>query len=144
MPLKLEQLPELTAEQVAVLHQDWETASLAPPLPLTAADFCREALAHGAQTVTSTYNEPLITSEWAVEIFREARQHGLHTSFVSNGNGTPEVLDYLRPWVDFYKVDLKSFDERHYRQLGGKHHTVLTTIQQLHAKGFWEIGRAHV
>ena len=42
------------------------------------------------------------------------------TAFVSNGNGTPRVLDYLRPWVDLYKVDLKSFDDRHYRQLGGR------------------------
>ena len=30
-----------------------------------------------------------------------------------------EVLDYIRPWVDFYKVDLKSMDDKHYRQLGG-------------------------
>ena len=42
------------------------------------------------------------------------------TAFVSNGNGTPRVLDYLRPWIDLYKVDLKSFDDRHYRQLGGR------------------------
>ena len=53
------------------------------------------------------------------------------TGYVSNGNGTPEVLEYLRPWVDLYKVDLKSFDDRHYRQLGGtaaadpRHHSPL-------------------
>ena len=70
--------------------------------------------------VVSTYNEPLITSEWAVAVFREARAAGLMTGFVSNGNGTPEVLEYLRPWVDLYKVDLKSFDDRHYRELGGR------------------------
>jgi len=35
------------------------------------------------------------------------------TGFVSNGNGTPGVLEYLRPWIDVYKVDLKSFDDRH-------------------------------
>ena len=50
--------------------------------------------------VTSTYNEPLITSEWAVAVFREAKAAGLVCSYVSNGNGTPEVLDYIRPWVD--------------------------------------------
>src|SRR5437762_9163395 len=56
-----------------------------------AQDFCRLAFEQGADTVTSTYNEPLITSEWAVEVFKEARKHGLHTSYVSNGNGTEEV-----------------------------------------------------
>ena len=44
--------------------------------------------------LTSTYNEPLITSEWAVEVFRLAKEAGLCTSFVSNGNATPEVIDY--------------------------------------------------
>jgi pyruvate formate lyase activating enzyme len=124
--------------------QNWFTSqalrdpdSTAPPIPMTAAEFCRLALDHGAETVTSTYNEPLITSEWAVEVFREARRHGLHISYVSNGNGTEEVLEYLKPWVDFYKVDLKSFNDKNYRQLGGKLGAVLTTIEMLHRKGFW-------
>ena len=30
------------------------------------------------------------------------------------------MLEYLRPYVDLYKVDLKSFDDRHYRELGGR------------------------
>ena len=73
----------------------------------------------GAKVLVSTYNEPLITSEWAVAVFKEAKAAGLTTGFVSNGNGTPQVLEYLRAWVDLYKVDLKSFDDKHYRQLGG-------------------------
>ena len=48
-----------------------------------------------------------------------------------------QVLDYLRPWVDLYKVDLKSFDDRHYRQLGGRLEPILYTIRRLHAMGFW-------
>jgi len=87
--------------------------------------------------MVSTYNEPLITSEWAVAIFKEAKAAGLVTGYVSNGNGTPEVLEYLRPWVDLYKVDLKSFDDRHYRQLGGRIEPILDTIRRLHAMGFW-------
>ncbi len=91
----------------------------------------------GARVVTSTYNEPLITSEWAVEVFREARAAGLVTSYVSNGNGTPEVLEYLAPWVDLYKVDLKSFDEKSYRLLGGRLQPVLETIRGLYDRGIW-------
>jgi pyruvate formate lyase activating enzyme len=87
--------------------------------------------------MVSTYNEPLITSEWAVAIFREAKAAGLVTAFVSNGNGTPQVLEYLRPWVDLYKVDLKSFDEQHYHQLGGRLQPILDTIRSLYAMGFW-------
>jgi pyruvate formate lyase activating enzyme len=88
-------------------------------------------------TITSTYNEPLITSEWAISIFRQARERGFLTSYVSNGNGTPEVLDYIRPWVDLYKVDLKSFRDHHYRELGGLLSNVLDTIRGLKQRGFW-------
>ena len=49
-----------------------------------------------------------------------ARPRAWPPAYVSNGNGTPQVLEYLRPWVDLYKVDLKSFDDRHYRELGGR------------------------
>ena len=67
----------------------------------------------------------------------EARAVGLLTAYVSNGNGTPQVLEYIRPWVDLYKVDLKSFDDRHYRQLGGRLEPILSTIRTLHAMGVW-------
>src|SRR5260370_6870845 len=79
-----------------------------------------DASRQGGRVIVSYYNEPLITSEWALTVFKEERAAGLVTGFVSNGNGTPQVLEYLRPWVDLYKVDLKSFDDRHYRQLGGR------------------------
>ena len=95
------------------------------------------ALERGAPTVVSTYNEPLITSEWAVGVFREAKSRGLYTGYVSNGNGTPQVIDYIRPWVDFYKVDLKSMDDKHYRQLGGVLQNVLDTIELIHRRGIW-------
>ena len=87
--------------------------------------------------VVSTYNEPLITAEWAVEIFKEARAAGLMTAFVSNGNGTPQVLEYIRPHIDLYKVDLKSFNDRRYRELGGRLEPILDTIRHLHAAGVW-------
>src|SRR2546427_1459905 len=102
--------------------QNWVTSqalrdpnAIAPPHRLTPDEFVALSLDQGARIVTSTYNEPLITSEWAVEIFKQARQAGLKTSYVSNGNGTPEVLEYIKPWVDLYKVDLKSFQDRNYR-----------------------------
>jgi pyruvate formate lyase activating enzyme len=124
--------------------QNWVTsqalrdpAAVVPPLEATPEGLVGDALRLGARAIVSTYNEPLITSEWAVAVFKEARAAGLTTGFVSNGNGTPQVLEYLRPWVDLYKVDLKSFDDRHYRQLGGRIEPILDTIRRLHAMEFW-------
>jgi len=95
------------------------------------------ALVRDAGVVVSTYNEPLITAEWAVDVFREARNAGLLTGFVSNGNATPPVLRYLRPWLDLYKVDLKSFNDRRYHELGGRLGPILDSIQLIHEMGFW-------
>jgi len=124
--------------------QNWVTSqALRDPRSTTDAReitpemFVDRAIENGADIVTSTYNEPLITSEWAVAIFKEARRKGLVTSYVSNGNGTPEVLQYIRPWVDLYKVDLKSFQDSHYRQLGGVLAHVLDTIRRLDEMKFW-------
>jgi len=124
--------------------QNWVTSqalrdpkAVAPPMEVTPAQLVSAALDQGARVVVSTYNEPLITAEWAVAIFREARSAGLKTAFVSNGNGTPRVLEYLRPHLDFYKVDLKSFDDRHYRQLGGRLDPILDSIRRIHALGLW-------
>jgi len=97
----------------------------------------RGALAYGSSSIVSTYNEPLITAEWAVAIFREARKYGLLTGFVSNGNATPEVLEYLRPWLDLFKVDLKSFNDKNYRKLGGRLQPILDSIRRIHQMGFW-------
>ncbi len=124
--------------------QNWEISQTlrdpnagAPLLECTAQDLVDMAVKRGARVVASTYNEPLITSEWAVEVFAEAKKRGFATAYISNGNGTPRVIEYLRPWVDLYKVDLKAFDEKHYRELGGQFKPVLETIQLLYEKKFW-------
>jgi len=124
--------------------QNWITSqairdpgAVTAPARVTAEEIVRVAVKHQAPVITSTYNEPLITSEWAVSVFKLAKARGLKTAYVSNGNATPEVLEYLRPWLDLYKVDLKGFDDKSYRKLGGKLETVLATIELLVAKGFW-------
>jgi pyruvate formate lyase activating enzyme len=124
--------------------QNWITSqalrdpdAVAPPEWVTPEEIVRAAQRHQARIVTSTYNEPLITSEWGAAVMRAASAAGLVGSYVSNGNGTPEVLDYIRPYVSLYKVDLKSFRDRHYRELGGTLERVLWTIGALHRLGFW-------
>jgi len=124
--------------------QNWVTSqalrdpnAVSPPLAASPESLVRDALHQGAKVIVSTYNEPLITSEWAVAVFKEAKAAGLLTGFVSNGNATPQVLEYLRPHLDLYKVDLKSFDDRHYHELGGRIGPILDSIRRIHAMGLW-------
>ncbi len=112
------------------------SAGLAPE-EVSAEGLVQAAQRLGARVVASSYNEPLITSEWAVDVFKLAKPQGFLTAFISNGNGTREVLEYLRPWVDCYKIDLKAMSAKGYRQLGGKLENVLATVGMVHQMGFW-------
>jgi pyruvate formate lyase activating enzyme len=94
-------------------------------------------LRHGAKLVGSSYNEPLITSEWAQAVFKEAVAHGLKCVYISNGNVTKEVLDYIRPYMVGYKIDLKCMNDKRYRQLGAVLNNVLDGIKLIHDSGLW-------
>jgi pyruvate formate lyase activating enzyme len=124
--------------------QNWITsqtmrdpAAIAQPEVIEPERIVELALVYKSPILVSTYNEPLITSEWAVEVLKLAKPYGIHGAYVSNGNATPEVIDYIRPYVDLYKVDLKGFNDRKYRQLGGQLTVVLDAIHLLKEKGFW-------
>jgi pyruvate formate lyase activating enzyme len=106
--------------------QNWVTsqalrdpAAVAPPLAASPEALVEDAVRLGARVLVSTYNEPLITSEWAVAVFKAAKAAGLATGYVSNGKARLKCSTTSavgRP----VQVDLKSFDDRHYRQLGGR------------------------
>jgi pyruvate formate lyase activating enzyme len=124
--------------------QNWVTSqALRDPASATPIQGVRpEQLAQtgrrlGARLVVSSYNEPLITAEWAVAVFQEAKAAGLACAFVSNGNATAEALDFLRPWIVAYKIDLKSFDDTRYRSLGGVLEHVTQGIRMVHERGLW-------
>ena len=127
--------------------QNWLTSqALRDPASDVSGRFVRQITPEGmlaaarranASVVVSSYNEPLITSEWAVDIFKQAVSAGLKCAFVSNGNATPEALDYLRPYLSAYKIDLKSMQDKNYRRLGGVRQHVLDSIQRAHELGLW-------
>ncbi|HEY0078167.1 MAG TPA: radical SAM protein [Pyrinomonadaceae bacterium] len=107
------------------------------PRVVSAERLVTMARACGASMVGTSYNEPLITAEWAIDVFRKAKPAGFKTAFISNGNATPQVLDYIRPWTDCYKIDLKSMSDRNYRQLGGVVDNILDTVRMVKERGFW-------
>lgn len=124
--------------------QNWVTsqalrneAAVARPNFVSPERLVQVAVEQKVPVMVSTYNEPLITADWAVEIFKLAKAEGITCGFVSNGNATPEVLEFIRPYVDLYKVDLKAFNDRSYRELGGILENVLDTIKRLKRMDFW-------
>jgi pyruvate formate lyase activating enzyme len=124
--------------------QNWLTSqalrdpkAVASPQEIRPIDLIILGKRYNAKLLVSSYNEPLITSEWAMQIFEEAKKEGFVTGYVSNGNATEEVLDYIRPHTDLYKIDLKSFSDKTYRKLGGVLNNVLQAIEMVYERGFW-------
>lgn len=124
--------------------QNWVTsqalrdpASRAPIEVVTPAQLVAAGRRANARLAVSSYNEPLITAEWAVAVFQHAKAAGMACAFVSNGNATAEALDFLQPWIVAYKIDLKGFNDQRYRTLGGTLDCVLESIRMVHARGLW-------
>ncbi len=124
--------------------QNWVTsqalrddAAGASIVELTPQQIVSAARRSGARLVVSSYNEPLITAEWAVAVFEEAKPAGFACAFVSNGNVTSEALDFLQPWLLAYKIDLKGFNDRRYRSLGGTLEAVTNGIRMVRERGLW-------
>ena len=127
-----------------VFCQNWVTSqALRNDSAVSRPSFCTpEALVAAAvkqqvPVMVSTYNEPLITADWAIEVFKLATAEGIVCGFVSNGHGTPEVLEFIRPYVSLINIDLKCFSDRSYRRLGGILQNVLDTIRRAKEMDFW-------
>jgi pyruvate formate lyase activating enzyme len=124
--------------------QNWVTsqalrdpASSVPIQPVSPEQIVAAARRLGSRLVVSSYNEPLITAEWAAAVFEQANEAGFACCFVSNGNATAEALDFLRPHLVGFKIDLKGFNPVRYRSLGGTLDRVTEAIRMVHARGLW-------
>jgi hypothetical protein len=51
-------------------------------LVFTAVEICDKAMQHDSTVVASTYNKPLITSEWVVEVFQVSKTRGRGKAYV--------------------------------------------------------------
>lgn len=109
--------------------QNWEVAfrdarhggGIATPnlLPEKAIALAIEQQCEG---IAWTFNEPSIAPMYTLECARLARQAGLYTVFVTNGFMTHEALDLLGPWLDVYRVDIKSIEPLFYQKVAGTTH----------------------
>jgi pyruvate formate lyase activating enzyme len=124
--------------------QNWDTSQALrdanagrPIVRLSPKEMVTLARRNRATCVASSYNEPLITTEWAVDIFSQAKTAGFTCLYISNGNATRAALEFLRPYAEGYKIDLKTMDDRRYRQLGAVRDHVLEGIRMAHELGFW-------
>lgn len=77
------------------------------------------ALANSCEGVAWTYNEPGIWLNYTLDCAKLCKSRGLYTVYVTNGYATPEHLAAVAPYLDVYRVDIKSLENRFYRELIG-------------------------
>ena len=89
-------------------------------------------------SISYTYTDPIVFSEYALETMKLARKEGLKNCWVTSGFFSPELLEMISPYLDAANVDLKYFSEEDYQKYsGGRLHPVLDTLKALKAKGIW-------
>jgi pyruvate formate lyase activating enzyme len=74
---------------------------------------------HNCQGLSWTYNEPSIWLEYTIESGKLAKERGYYTAYVTNGYITPQALDMIAPYLDAFRVDLKSFSDEFYSNICG-------------------------
>jgi len=105
----------------------------------TAADIARAASEQDAASVAFTYNEPIISIEWVMEVARACHELGIRTVAVTAGEILPEPRRDFFSVIDAANVDLKFFREASYRRLcGAPLAPVLETLEYIvHETAVW-------
>ena len=93
---------------------------------------------HQCRSISYTYTEPTIYFEYAYETAVLAHQEGIKNVFVTNGYMTEEALSTLQPYLDAANVDLKSYNEKFYKEVcGAKLSPVLENLKRMREMGVW-------
>ena len=100
-----------------IAHANMASLNLDGQKLLSPQEAIKMALKSNAQGIAITYNEPAIWLEYSLDVFKLAKKENLYTVWVTNGYGTKETLDLIAPFLDVYRVDLKSFDNKFYQKL---------------------------
>jgi pyruvate formate lyase activating enzyme len=72
---------------------------------------------HQCEGVAFTYNEPVIWAEYVRDVARECKAAGIYTVMVTNGYVTEAGLDFIGPYIDVWRVDVKGLTDDTYRDL---------------------------
>lgn len=97
--------------------------------PEKLAELAHRATAEaGSIGVAFTYNEPLLSYDYLLDVLPLLRADGQKTVLVTNGQINAEPLARLLPLVDAMNIDLKAFTADKYKWLGGELEVVKHTI----------------
>lgn len=120
--------------------QNWHLSAATQEDALSSAadpmQIVRAALRSGCRSVAFTYNDPIPSLEFVVDVAAACREHGIRTVAVTNGYITEEARSEFFDVMDAANVDLKAFTEAFYRRnCAGRLQPVLDTLRYIASRG---------
>jgi pyruvate formate lyase activating enzyme len=105
---------------------------------LSPEDFVARAVNLGCRGTSISFNEPTLSLEWSLDVFRLARQRGLYNTYVTNGYMTAEALRLLvEAGLDAMNVDVKGDAEAVRRYCGADMEKVWRNCRLARKAGVW-------
>ncbi|MEK7449462.1 MAG: AmmeMemoRadiSam system radical SAM enzyme [Planctomycetota bacterium] len=125
--------------------QNWDISQAKPEnIPpeklkiLSPEQIIQSAQKQKISTIALTYSEPIVFYEYMYDIARLGRPQGINSIMISNGFINPEPLKELCQQLTAVKIDLKSFNDKFYREYcDGRLQPVLDTLINLKKIGLW-------
>jgi len=77
----------------------------------------KNALDNDCQSISFTYNEPTMYLEYTLETASVSHKNGLKNIYVSNGYMSEKTLELLIPKIDAFNIDLKSMNDKFYKDI---------------------------
>ena len=124
--------------------QNWEISQAPKPKKeilgenLLPEEIVKIAKENNLPSISYTYTEPTIFSEYALDTMKLAKKQGIKNVWVSNGFWSKELFNLISPFLDAVNIDLKSFsDEFYVKYCGGRLQPVLDTLKRINKTKIW-------
>ncbi len=93
----------------------------------------------GCQSVAYTYNDPVVFMEYAIDVAKACREHGIRSVAVTAGYMCDQPRREFYQYMDAANVDLKAFTDEFYWKITGSHlQPVLDTLKYIkHETNTW-------
>jgi len=93
---------------------------------------------HRLPSISYTYTDPIVFSEYALDTMKIAKKAGLKNTWVSSGFWSKKLFDLISPYLDAANIDLKSFSDNFYKKYcGGRIKPVLDTLKKIKENNIW-------
>jgi len=122
--------------------QNWQFTQVGPEetvnYKLSPQKAIKLARKYNCEAIVFTYNDPIVSYEYVLEMAKLAKKNNLKTIMITAGYINPEPLRELCQYMDAIKIDLKGFTNEFYQKVcRATLQPVLDSIKVVKEEGVW-------